>query len=37
MQQKSFQIFLSQETGTSGNNIKNEPQRHHPKLKKYRY
>ena len=37
MQQKLFQIFLSQETGTSGNSIKNEPQRRRRKLKKYRY
>ena len=32
-----FKIFLSQEAGTSGNNIEKEPQRPHPKLKIYIY
>ena len=30
-----FFFFLSQEAGTSGNNIEKEPQKPHPKLKKY--
>ena len=30
-----FFFFLSQEAGTSGNDIEKEPQKPHPKLKKY--
>ena len=37
MQQKLFQTFLPQETGTFGNNIEKEPQKPRPKLKKYVY
>ena len=36
MQQKNFQNS-SQEAGTSRNNIGKEPQKPHPKLKKYIY
>ena len=35
MQQNYFKIFLSQETGASGNIIKKESQKSRPKLKKY--
>ena len=34
MQQKLFQIFLSQEAGGSGNNIERKSQKPRPKLKK---
>ena len=37
MQEKSFQIFLSQEAGAFVNNIEKEPQKLHPKLKKCLY
>ena len=32
-----FKIFLPQEAGAFGNNIEKEPQKLHPKLKKYVY
>ena len=32
-----FKISLSQEAGTSGNNVEKELQKPRPKLKKYRY
>ena len=34
MQQKLFKIFLTQETGASGNNIEKEPQKSRPILRK---
>ena len=37
MHKNSFQKFLSQEAGASGNNIEKEPQKSYPKLKKYIY
>ena len=33
MQQKLFKIFLTQETGASGNNIEKEPQKSRPILR----
>ena len=33
MQQKSFQFFLPQESGASGNNIEKESQKPRPKSK----
>ena len=32
-----FEISLTQEAGASGNNIEKEPQKPHPKWKKYMY
>ena len=33
MQQKLFKIFLTQETGASGNNVEKEPQKSRPILR----
>ena len=37
MMQKKFNFFLLQESGAFGNNVKKEPQKSRPKLKRHLY